>query len=181
MTHSDQPDYTHLQCIQYALGYSALGHILVASNMVGVCAILMGDEPNTLVSDLQTRFPRLSLLPGKDLVKTYLDVILAYIESPSAKIDLPFVLQGTDFQQRVWQALCQIPKGKTVSYTDIAVQLGVPKSARAVAQACAANPVALLVPCHRVIGRDGAVSGYRWGIERKKMLLQREQESAQQV
>ena len=145
--------------IRFAVGECSLGSILVAQSEKGVCAILLGDDPDQLARDLQDRFPRANLI-GAD--------------APAMGLDLPLDVRGTAFQQRVWQALRKIPVGSTASYSDIAQRIGAPKSVRAVAQACAANAIALAIPCHRVIRHDGAVSGYRWGVERKRALLERE-------
>jgi len=160
--------------IRFAIGESSLGPILVARSDRGVCAILMGDEPEQLVSDLQSRFPQANLIEGDEDFEQLLTKVVGFIEAPAVGLDLPLDVRGTVFQRRVWQALREIPAGSTASYTDIASQIGSPKSVRAVAQACSANLLAVIIPCHRVLRNDGALSGYRWGIERKRALLDRE-------
>ncbi|MEZ2345659.1 bifunctional DNA-binding transcriptional regulator/O6-methylguanine-DNA methyltransferase Ada [Terriglobus sp. RCC_193] len=164
--------------ITYAIGPSTLGMILVARSPRGICAILMGDTEETLLADLQQRFPRASLVPGDTAFSETLEKVVAWTEQPRhSHIDLPLDIRGTAFQQRVWQALQAIPAGETASYAEIAQRIGNPRSVRAVAQACASNALAVAIPCHRVLRSDGALSGYRWGVERKKELLRREQVS----
>jgi AraC family transcriptional regulator of adaptative response/methylated-DNA-[protein]-cysteine methyltransferase len=160
--------------IRFAIGESSLGPVLVAGSDRGVCAILMGDEPEQLVSDLQTRFPQENLIEGDEEFEQLLTKVVGFVEAPAVGLDLPLDVRGTAFQRRVWQALREIPAGSTGSYTEIANRIGSPKSVRAVAQACSANSLAVIVPCHRVMRNDGALSGYRWGIERKRALLDRE-------
>ncbi len=160
--------------IHFAVGEFSLGSILVAKSDRGVCAILMGDGPDQLVRDLQDQFPRANLIGGDGEFEQLISKVVGFVEAPSAGLDLPLDLRGTAFQQRVWQALRGIPAGSTASYTEIANQIGSPKSVRAVAQACGANVVAVAIPCHRVVRNDGALSGYRWGVERKRALLDRE-------
>ncbi|MEG9432948.1 bifunctional DNA-binding transcriptional regulator/O6-methylguanine-DNA methyltransferase Ada [Terriglobus sp. ADX1] len=165
--------------ITYAIGSSTLGMILVARSPRGICAILMGDDEKTLVDDLQQRFPQASLVQGDTDFSETLEKIVALTEQPrSHRIDLPLDIRGTAFQQRVWQALQAIPAGETASYAEIAQRIGNPRSVRAVAQACASNALAVAIPCHRVLRSDGALSGYRWGVDRKKELLRREQTRA---
>jgi AraC family transcriptional regulator of adaptative response/methylated-DNA-[protein]-cysteine methyltransferase len=160
--------------IRYAVGRSSLGHVLVASTSKGVCAVLMGDAQESLTHELERRFPKAHLVAaGKPFARVVARVI-ALVETPGSAADLPLDLQGTTFQRRVWQALRAIPAGTTVSYTEIARRIGRPAAVRGVAQACAANPVAVVVPCHRVVRSDGSISGYRWGVERKRALLDRE-------
>jgi AraC family transcriptional regulator, regulatory protein of adaptative response / methylated-DNA-[protein]-cysteine methyltransferase len=161
--------------IRFAIGESWLGPILVASSEKGVCAILLGDDPEALVRDLQDRFPRAEFIGGDEDFERLVATVVGFLENPSSGLDLPLDIRGTAFQQRVWEALRQIPAGSTASYAEIAGRIGQPKSVRAVAQACAANNLAVAVPCHRVVKTDGALSGYRWGIERKGRLLRREQ------
>jgi AraC family transcriptional regulator, regulatory protein of adaptative response / methylated-DNA-[protein]-cysteine methyltransferase len=161
--------------IRFAIGESWLGPILVASSEKGVCAILLGDDPEALVRDLQDRFPRAEFIGGDEDFERLVATVVGFLENPSSGLDLPLDIRGTAFQQRVWEALRQIPAGSTASYAEIAGRIGQPKSVRAVAQACAANHLAVAVPCHRVVKTDGALSGYRWGIERKGRLLRREQ------
>jgi AraC family transcriptional regulator of adaptative response/methylated-DNA-[protein]-cysteine methyltransferase len=160
--------------IHFAVGECSLGSILVARSAKGVCAILLGDDPEALVRDLQDRFPRAALVGADPAFEQVVARVIGLVESPALGLDLPFDVRGTAFQQRVWQALRDIPPGSTASYTDIAARIGSPASARAVAQACAANPLAVAIPCHRVVRTDGALSGYRWGVDRKRSLLDRE-------
>ena len=160
--------------IQFAVGECRLGSVLVAASDKGVCAILLGDEPEGLLRELQDRFPRAMLARGSNEFETMVGIVIAFIETPNAGLDLPLDVQGTAFQQRVWQALRAIPVGTTASYADVARAIGSPKSVRAVAQACAANALAVAIPCHRVVRTDGSLSGYRWGIDRKRQLLESE-------
>jgi AraC family transcriptional regulator of adaptative response/methylated-DNA-[protein]-cysteine methyltransferase len=134
----------------------------------------MGDDPDELIRDLQARFPRARLIGGDRDFEQLVAKVVGFVEAPGLGLDLPLDVRGTAFQQRVWQALREIPVGETVSYTDIANRIGRPKSVRAVGQACAANPVAVVIPCHRAVRKDGGLSGYRWGVERKRALLDRE-------
>jgi AraC family transcriptional regulator of adaptative response/methylated-DNA-[protein]-cysteine methyltransferase len=160
--------------ICFAIGECSLGAILVARTDKGVCAILMGDDSDALARDLQDRFPRARLLGGnKDFDKLVAKVV-GFVEAPGLGLDLPLDVRGTAFQQRVWQALREIPAGSTVSYVEIAKRIGAPKAVRAVAGACAANAIAVAIPCHRVVRNDGALTGYRWGVARKRALLDRE-------
>jgi AraC family transcriptional regulator of adaptative response/methylated-DNA-[protein]-cysteine methyltransferase len=160
--------------IRFAIGECSLGSILVASSERGVCAILLGDDPDALARDLQDRFPQARLIGGDAEFETLVAKVVGFVEAPALGLDLPLDVRGTAFQQRVWRALREIPAGKTVSYADIAGRIGAPKSVRAVAQACAANAIAVAIPCHRVVRNDGALSGYRWGVARKRALLERE-------
>jgi len=160
--------------IRFAIGECSLGSILVAQSDRGVCAILMGDDPDELIRDLQDRFPRAKLIGGDGEFEQLVAKVVGFVEAPGIGLDLPLDVRGTAFQQRVWQALSEIPVGETASYTDIANRIGSPKSARAVAQACAANTLAVAIPCHRVLRNDGGLSGYRWGVERKRALLEKE-------
>ena len=138
----------------------------------GVCAILLGDDPDALLRHLQDRFPRAKLIGGDPEFELVAKVV-GFVEAPGIGLDLPLDVRGTAFQQRVWQALRKIPPGSTASYTEIAQRIGAPQSVRAVAAACAANVLAVAIPCHRVVRNDGALSGYRWGIDRKRALLER--------
>ena len=160
--------------IRFAIGQCSLGAILVARSGRGVCAILMGDDPDALARDLQDRFPRANLIGGDAGFEQWVAQVVGFVEAPGLGLDLPLDVRGTAFQQRVWQALRDIPAGQTASYADIAQRIGAPTSARAVAQACGANALAVAIPCHRVVRSDGALSGYRWGVERKRVLLARE-------
>jgi AraC family transcriptional regulator of adaptative response/methylated-DNA-[protein]-cysteine methyltransferase len=160
--------------IRFAVGECSLGSILVAASDRGVCAILIGDDPDALARDLQDRFPRAHLIGGDEAFERVVARVVGFVEAPGLGLDLPLDVRGTAFQQRVWQALRDIPAGSTASYTEIAKRIGASGSARAVAQACAANALAVAIPCHRVVRNDGALSGYRWGVERKRALLERE-------
>jgi AraC family transcriptional regulator of adaptative response/methylated-DNA-[protein]-cysteine methyltransferase len=160
--------------IRFAVGECSLGSILVAQSAKGVCAILLGDEPEVLVRDLQDRFPRATLVGGDAAFEQTVARVVGFVEAPAVGLDLPLDLRGTAFQQRVWQALREIPVGTTASYTEIAARIGMSNGARAVARACGANPLAVAIPCHRVVSTDGSLSGYRWGVERKRNLLRRE-------
>jgi AraC family transcriptional regulator of adaptative response/methylated-DNA-[protein]-cysteine methyltransferase len=160
--------------IRFAVGECSLGSILVAASEKGVCAILLGDDPDALTRDLQDRFPRASLIGGDAEFEQWVARVVGFVEVPRLGLDLPLDVRGTAFQQRVWRALCEIPIGSTATYSEIAERIGAPRSVRAVAQACAANALAVAIPCHRVVRNDGALSGYRWGVERKRALLERE-------
>ncbi|MDF9616963.1 bifunctional DNA-binding transcriptional regulator/O6-methylguanine-DNA methyltransferase Ada [Pseudomonas entomophila] len=160
--------------IHFALGQCSLGAILVAQSQRGVCAILLGDEPEPLLDELQDQFPKARLIGGDAGFERLVAEVVGFVEAPALGLALPLDVQGTAFQERVWQALREVPAGTRVSYTDIAERIGAPKAFRAVAQACAANHIAVAIPCHRVVRRDGDLSGYRWGIERKRQLLDRE-------
>ena len=160
--------------IRFAVGECSLGSILVAASERGVCAISIGDEPDALVRDLQDRFPRAKLIGGDEPFEQLVAKVVGFVEAPGVGLDLPLDVRGTAFHQRVWQALAEIPVGETASYAEIAKRIGAPKAVRAVAQACAANALAVAIPCHRVVRNDGALSGYRWGVERKRALLDRE-------
>jgi AraC family transcriptional regulator of adaptative response/methylated-DNA-[protein]-cysteine methyltransferase len=163
--------------IRFAIGACSLGAILVAATDKGICAILMGDDPDLLARDLQDRFPRAELRGADADFEATVAKVVGFVEAPAIGLDLPLDLRGTVFQQRVWQALRAIPSGATVSYAELAARVGVAAGARAIAGACAANPVAVAIPCHRVVRQDGAISGYRWGVERKAALLKREGEA----
>ena len=162
------------QAIRFAVGACSLGAILVAATRKGVCAILLGDEAEALVHDLQDRFPKAELIGGDREFEQWMAQVVGLIEVPAQGLNLPLDVRGTAFQQRVWEALRAIPPGSTASYAEIAQRIGAPKAVRAVAQACAANALAVAIPCHRVVRSDGALSGYRWGVERKRKLLERE-------
>jgi AraC family transcriptional regulator of adaptative response/methylated-DNA-[protein]-cysteine methyltransferase len=160
--------------IRFAVGKCSLGAILVAASGRGVCAILMGDDPDELARDLRDRYPRADLVGGDAAFEKLVSKVVGFVEAPGSGLDLTLDLRGTAFQRRVWQALREIPAGDTVSYRYVANRIGAPKSVRAVAQACAANALAVAIPCHRVVRNDGGLSGYRWGVERKRALLARE-------
>ena len=163
--------------IRFAIGECSLGAILVARSDRGVCAILLGDDPEALARDLQERFPRAELIGGDAEFEELVARVVGFVEAPGLGLDLPLDVRGTAFQQRVWQALREIPVGRTVTYSEIAGRIGAPGAVRAVAGACAANALAVAIPCHRVVRTDGSLSGYRWGVERKRALLERESRS----
>ncbi|WP_268796477.1 bifunctional DNA-binding transcriptional regulator/O6-methylguanine-DNA methyltransferase Ada [Pseudomonas huanghezhanensis] len=160
--------------IRFAVGECSLGAILVAQSARGICAILLGDDPQQLVRNLQDTFHSATLVGCDARFEQWVATVVGFVEAPGVGLDLPLDIRGTAFQQRVWQALAQIPAGSTASYAEIAQLIGAPKSFRAVAQACGANTLAVAIPCHRVVRSDGALSGYRWGVERKQVLLERE-------
>lgn len=160
--------------IRFAVGQCSLGAILVAQSERGVCAILLGDDPHQLVCDLQDKFRRANLIGADQAFEALIAKVVGFIEAPAIGLDLPLDVRGTAFQERVWQALREIPVGSTASYADVALRIGSPKAVRAVAQACGANNLAVAIPCHRVVRSDGNLSGYRWGVERKRQLLERE-------
>lgn len=160
--------------IHFAVGQCSLGSILVAASAKGIAAILLGDDPETLVHELEDRFPKATLVGGDPTFEGVMAKVVGLVETPANGLDLPLDMRGTAFQHRVWLALREIPVGTTVTYTQIAERIGMPKAVRAVARACAANKIAVAIPCHRVIRNDGALSGYRWGIERKRALIARE-------
>ena len=160
--------------IRFAVGQASLGAVLVAATDKGVAAILIGDDPEALVRDLEDRFPRAELVGGDAAFERTVAQVVGLVEAPGQKLDLPLDIRGTAFQQKVWQALRAIPAGKTATYSEIARAIGRPSAVRAVAQACAGNPLAVAIPCHRVVRADGDISGYRWGVERKRELIARE-------
>lgn len=160
--------------LRFAVGQCSLGAILVSRSEVGLCAILLGDDPEALTRELQDRFPRARLVGGDRSFEEWVARVVGFVEAPAIGLDLPLDIRGTAFQQRVWQALQAVPPGETVSYAEIARRIGAPAATRAVAQACGANALAVAIPCHRVVRHDGALAGYRWGVERKRVLLERE-------
>ncbi|WCS28232.1 bifunctional DNA-binding transcriptional regulator/O6-methylguanine-DNA methyltransferase Ada [Methylobacterium sp. NMS14P] len=163
--------------IRFGIGACSLGAILVAATEAGVCAILLGDAPEPLLRDLQDRFPAAEIEGGDPAFEGWMARVIGLVETPGSGLDLPLDIRGTAFQQRVWTALRKIPVGSTATYAEIARAIGLPTATRAVAQACGANPVAVAIPCHRVVRSDGALSGYRWGVARKRALLDREAEA----
>jgi AraC family transcriptional regulator of adaptative response/methylated-DNA-[protein]-cysteine methyltransferase len=160
--------------IRFAVGQCSLGAILVASSKKGVASILLGNDPDELVHNLQDRFPKANLIGADSDYEVLVARVVGFIEAPNLGLDLPLDVRGTAFQQRVWLALRKIPAGQTVSYAEVARRIDAPKATRAVAGACAANNLAVAIPCHRVVRNDGSLSGYAWGVERKRMLLDRE-------
>lgn len=163
--------------IRFAFAPSTLGTLLVAATDKGICSISMGEDAQALLGDLERRFPRASLIAGDEAFGTLVADVVSLVEAPRSDVRLPLDIRGTAFQQRVWQALIAIPPGTTASYAEIARVIGAPSAVRAVAGACAANKLAVVIPCHRVVRSDGDVSGYRWGVERKRALLRREAEN----
>jgi AraC family transcriptional regulator, regulatory protein of adaptative response / methylated-DNA-[protein]-cysteine methyltransferase len=163
--------------IRFAVGQCSLGSILVAQSERGVCAIFLGEEPEALVRALEERFPRAELAGGDREFESLVAKVVGLVEAPGTGLDLPLDVRGTAFQLLVWRALHQIPAGRTMSYAELAKRIGAPKAVRAVASACAANTIAVAIPCHRVVRTDGGLSGYRWGVERKRALLDREKPS----
>jgi AraC family transcriptional regulator of adaptative response/methylated-DNA-[protein]-cysteine methyltransferase len=162
--------------IRFAIGQCSLGAILVAATEKGICAIFLGEDPEQLVRDLQDAFPKAEFAGGDAAFEAMVAQVVGFVENPAIGLKLPLDIRGTAFQRLVWEALQAVPPGMTASYTEIARRIGQPKSVRAVATACAANKIAVAIPCHRIVRTDGSLSGYRWGVERKSELLQREQE-----
>jgi len=160
--------------IKFATGKCSLGAILVAMSPHGVRSIALGDDRDVLISGLLDRFPDAELISDDRNFEQLVAKVAGFVEEPALGLDLPLDIRGTPFQQRVWQALRDIPAGATVSYTEIAKRIDASRSVRAVAGACAANTLAVAIPCHRAVRADGRLSGYRWGIERKTELLRRE-------
>lgn len=167
--------------IRFALGECSLGSILVAATARGVCAILLGSDPEELVHDLERRFPRAALLGGDRAFERVMASVIGLVEEPRVRFDLPLDIRGTAFQCRVWEALRKIPAGATASYAQIAASIGAPLAVRAVGRACGANALAVAIPCHRVVRTDGSLSGYRWGVERKRALREREEAAAEKT
>lgn len=157
--------------IRFAIGECSLGSILVAASEKGVCSITLGDDPDFLLADLHNRFRKAELIGGDAEFGKLVSKVVRFVEAPKLGLDLPLDIHGTAFQQRVWQALREIPLGSTASYSEVARKIGSPNSVRAVAGACAANSIAVVIPCHRVVKTDGNLSGYRWGVDRKRALL----------
>ena len=160
--------------IRFAVGQCSLGAILVAQSQRGICAILLGDDPDALVKDLQDQFKKAKIIGGDESFEQLIAQVVGFVEQPALGLNLPLDVRGTAFQERVWMALREIPPGVRVSYAQVAERIGSPRAVRAVAQACGANSLAVAIPCHRVVRRDGDISGYRWGVERKRELLTRE-------
>lgn len=165
--------------LDYAIAPCSLGKVLVAATAKGISSILLGDDDDALLEDLKKRFPKAAITQAGAEFTSMLQTCVAFIEQPQPQFSLPLDIHGTIFQQKIWQVLRHIPPGETVSYAELARLAGMPKAARAVAGACAANPVAVVVPCHRVVRNDGGMSGYRWGVERKRTLLTKEKRAAE--
>ena len=160
--------------IDYSITKTTLGHVLVAGTEKGISAIYLGENDKHLVSELRAEYPRADLSQNSNGHDAWVKEVVKRIEGETPSVDLPLDVQATAFQRRVWQELQKIPRGTTRTYTQVAHALGAPKSVRAVARACATNPVSIVVPCHRVIRTDGQLAGYRWGLKRKQELLERE-------
>lgn len=163
--------------IYFALGECSLGSVLVAQSERGICAIALGEDPDLLLQELQTQFSQAKLIGGDVNYENTVAQVIGFIEHPRATFDLPLDIRGTLFQQKVWQALQKIAPGQTLSYSELAALIGSPKASRAVASACAANVLAVAIPCHRIVRSNGDISGYRWGVERKRALLDYEHNS----
>lgn len=163
--------------IKFATGKSELGTVLVARSAAGVCAILIGDGVEVLKRDLAEEFADARLVHDDRAVRTDLDKILTFIKTPAKGLDLPLDIRGTPFQRRVWDALLGVRVGHKITYAALASRIGEPRAIRAVASACAANAIALAIPCHRVVRSDGALAGYRWGTERKRSMVEKEAEA----
>tara|TARA_R110000868_G_scaffold284605_4_gene545068 strand:- start:512 stop:1042 length:531 start_codon:yes stop_codon:yes gene_type:complete len=168
--------------IDYITGHCSLGGLLLGACELGICSILLGDDDESLLRDLQGRFPGANLQANPERLRPDMQQLLAFIERPRQPLELSMPLNsvGTAFQQQVWEELQQVNNGQTISYGELASRIGKPKATRAVASACAANPLAIVVPCHRVLRSDGDISGYRWGVARKRELLRREAAFAEQ-
>ena len=164
------------EIVWHAMGRSSLGGVLVAATDRGVCAIMLGEDPKSLVKDLKSRFPKARFVEPAPGFADWVARVVRFVDDPARAegLDLPLDIRGTAFQRRVWEALRAIPAGRTASYAEVAQALGMPRAVRAVAGACAANRLAVAIPCHRVVGSDGRLTGYRWGVERKRRLLERE-------
>ncbi|HEX7968704.1 MAG TPA: methylated-DNA--[protein]-cysteine S-methyltransferase [Stellaceae bacterium] len=160
--------------IRFTIGECSLGSILVAATDRGICAILLGGDSGALTRELGERFPEARLIAGDEEFGQLAAKVVRFVEAPALGLDVPLDPRGTDFQQRVWQALRTVPAGSTASYADIAERIGAPKAAKDVAEACASNMIAVAIPCHRIVRKDGGLSGYRWGVRRKRALLDRE-------
>lgn len=160
--------------VQFAVADCALGKVLVAESDRGICAITLGDDAAELIADLRNRFPRAKHMAADASFKQRIGAVIAFVDNPAIGFDLPLDVRGSSFQHRVWMALRELSPGTTITYSELAQKLSLPKGARAVATACAANPLAVAIPCHRVVRSDGSLSGYRWGVDRKRALLKRE-------
>lgn len=162
--------------IGYAIAESSLGWLLVAATQQGVCSVMLGGSESDLLGELQQKFPRARIKRDNQTLRSQVEALLDCLSGNPSPLNMPLDEQGTAFQRRVWQELRRIPRGETISYSELANRIGRPKAVRAVASACARNPVAIVTPCHRVVRLNGALGGYRWGVERKRRLLAAEQE-----
>lgn len=171
---SETTDRTEGLLIRYAISDCSLGRLLVAATSRGLCAIFPGDEPQQLLRDLEARFPQATLAAGDDAFEQWVSQVVRFVDAPEHGLAVPLDQRGTAFQLRVWQALQSLAPGERVTYGELALRIGRPEAVRAVASACAANTLAVAIPCHRVVRRGGGLSGYRWGVERKRALLERE-------
>ncbi len=162
------------ESIRFAVGECSLGAIVVGVSQKGICAILLGDDAAALIGELRDRFPEAQPIGCDPEFEQVMARVVGFVEAPARGLDLPLDPRGTAFQRRVWRALCEIPAGSTATYSEIAQRLGAPKEAYLVGEACAANLIAVAIPCHRVVRKDGPLAGYRWGFKRKRELLQRE-------
>ena len=167
------------QTIEFSCVTTAFATVLIARSDQGVCTILLGDTAEELFADLQQRLPKANLHRNDQDLAVDLKTITDFLAAPLTPLNFPLDIQGSDFQKSVWAVLQTIPVGQTLSYSDVAERLHKPKAVRAVANACAANPLALVIPCHRILRADGGISGYRWGVERKRALLAKEQQACQ--
>ncbi len=165
--------------VRYTTAQSSLGVVLVAASERGICAIRLGDSDAAVIEELRSEFPNAALTPDDADLAAWVEAVIAYVDGTQTRLDLPLDIRATAFQRRVWEALRTVPYGEQITYRGLAEMIGEPTAARAVAGACAANPVALAIPCHRVVREGGELSGYRWGVERKRALLEREAERAE--
>ena len=167
--------------ISYAIATCSLGRVLVAASSRGVCRLTLGDDEHELQQDLHHVLPTAQLSTDDEAFKKLLAVVVTYVDGPIGEFPFALDISGTEFRQRVWKALCKIPRGQTSSYAEVAAAIGAPRAVRAVGSACATNPIAVAIPCHRVLRKDGGAGGYRWGIERKKALLQQERTASASI
>ena len=165
--------------IEFSSAETTFATVLLARSAKGICIILLGDTPANLYADLQKCLPKAELVKNDFALAVDLKKVTDFLDAPLTPLDFPLDIQGSDFQKSVWAVLQTIPVGQTLSYSDVAERLHKPKAVRAVANACAANPLALVIPCHRILRADGGISGYRWGVERKRALLAKEQQACQ--
>lgn len=176
--HAPSPRSEHDAAITFAFGTTSLGQVLVAATDKGISAVFLGSDQGRLLADLTRHFPKARISEGQDRLADEVGKVVALIEDPAGPVDLTLDLQGSDFEIMVWQGLRAIPPGKTLSYSELAERLGVKSGAKGaakdVADACASNKIAVAVPCHRILRKDGTISGYRWGVHRKRALLKRE-------